>query len=108
MRVFSSLQRTPYLCKMTIFGDRPRLISDITVEITQTCGLAAFPGTAEDIQGDNSGQLRNAAGEDGQHSIHNQKPLTVRQSNLHAQPSQDLFLALWIVEMLLFIRGKYL
>lgn len=42
------------------------------------------------------------------YGFHNQKPLTVRQSNLHAQPSQDLFLALWIAEMLVFIRGKYL
>lgn len=69
LRGFSSLPRTPYLCKMTIFGDRLQLISDITVEITQTCGPAAFPSPAEDKQGDNSGQGRNAAGEDGQHSI---------------------------------------
>lgn len=54
---------------MTIFGDEPRLMSDITVEITQTCGLAASPSPTEDKQGDNGGQWRNAAGVDGQHSI---------------------------------------
>lgn len=54
---------------MTIFGDELRLMSDISVEITQTCGLAASPGPTENKQGDNGGQRRNAAGVDGQHSI---------------------------------------
>lgn len=53
---------------MTIFGNEPRLTSDITVEIIQTCGLAASPGPTADKQGDNGGQWRNAAGVDGQHS----------------------------------------
>lgn len=42
------------------------------------------------------------------HGFHNQAPLTVRKSNLHAQPSPDLFLARWIAEMLPFSSSKYL
>lgn len=65
---------------MTISGDESQRRSDITVEITQTCGLS---GPTEDKQGDNSGQRRNAAGVDWQHSARLSSP-----SAAHCTPVQ--------------------
>lgn len=103
-RVISLSQRAPYLCKMTIFGDEPRLMPDIAVEITQTCGLAASAGPTEDKQGDNGGQRRNAACVDGQHS---NTAFIITRRSLYNQSNPDLFLARWIAEMLPFIGGKH-
>lgn len=53
--------------RTSIFGDQSRLISDITVVITQTCGRVRC--SRKNKQRDNGGQLRNAVCGDRRHFI---------------------------------------